>query len=222
MGGGWAGVAAGATGPQAVIGQTTVDFGKIYEDQPLTHTFVIQNRGTEALRIEDVDPDCACTVARYDKTIPPGGQGEITLTIKPFSVVHRFKKETTVRLNDPNKPVLYLDMIGVAQPYIEIQPHHIVRLRGGPDDNLQGEVHFISHLSQPWKITSFTTNIPDKIEVSLKPEEPGKKYLLVVRNKSQEAGRYAGMIRLATNSKKRPYLIVRVFGDIYLASSAGQ
>ena len=56
--------------------------------------------------IEDVDPDCACTVPKYDQSIPPGGQGGITLTIKPFSVIHRFKKETKVRLNDPDQPRL--------------------------------------------------------------------------------------------------------------------
>ena len=216
--------AAGATGtgPQAAIGATTFDFGHIYEDQSLTHTFVVRNTGSETLRIEDVDPDCACTVASYDKSIPAGGQGEITLSIKPFSVIHQFKKETKVRLNDPERPVLYLDLTGVAQPFIEIQPSHIVRLRGRPGDNLKGEVRFISHLPGPWKITGYRTTIPDKIEVSLKPEVPDKIYDLEVRNKRQDAGPYAGIIELFTTSEKRPRLIVRVFGEIYLPSAGGQ
>ncbi|MGB8992583.1 MAG: DUF1573 domain-containing protein [Desulfobaccales bacterium] len=216
--------AAGAagTGPQAAIGATTFDFGHIYEDQSLTHTFVVRNTGSETLRIEDVDPDCACTVASYDKSIPAGAQGEITLSIKPFSVIHQFKKETKVRLNDPEQPVLYLDLTGVAQPFIEIQPSHIVRLRGSPGDNLKGEVRFISHLPGPWKITGYRTTIPDKIEVSLKPEVPDKIYDLEVRNKRQDAGPYAGIIELFTTSEKRPRLIVRVFGEIYLPSAGGQ
>ena len=216
--------AAGATGtgPRAVIGATTFDFGHIYEDQSLTHTFVVRNTGSETLRIEDVDPDCACTVASYDKSIPAGGQGEITLSIKPFSVIHQFKKETKVRLNDPEQPVLYLDLTGVAQPFIEIQPSHIVRLRGGPGDNLKGEVRFISHQPGPWKITGYHTTIPDKIEISLKPEVPDKIYDLEVRNKGQDTGPYAGIIELFTTSEKRPRLIVRVFGEIYLPSAGGQ
>jgi hypothetical protein len=210
------------TGPQAVIGETTFDFGKIYEDRPLTHTFVIRNTGTVPLRIEDVDPDCACTVASYDRTIPPGGQGEITLSIKPFSVIHRFNKKTKIRLNDPERPLLTLDMTGVAQPFIEIQPSHILRLRGAPGDNLQGQVRFVSHLPTPWKITEYRTNIPDDIEVTLKPELPDKVYVLKVRNKRSQAGTYAGLIELFTTSKQRPRLIVRVFGDLYLPSAAGQ
>jgi hypothetical protein len=208
--------------PHAELRETSFDFGKIYEDRALTHTFVIKNTGTSALNIEDVDPDCACTAANYEKSIPPGGQGDIILTIKPFSVIHQFKKETKVRLDDPDRPSLVLTMTGLAQPFIEIQPSHIVRLRGAPGDDLRGQVRFISHLPKPFKITQFRTNIPDKIEVTLKPEVPDKVYVLEVRNKGQQSGAYAGLIQLATNSEKRPRLIVRVFGEIYLPSAGGQ
>ena len=213
--------AAGAA-PHAAVRETSFDFGKIYEDRALTHTFVIQNTGTAPLNIEDVDPDCACTVPSFDKTIPPGGQGNITLTIKPFSVIHQFKKETKVRLNDPDQPMLHLVLTGVAQPFIEIQPSHIVRLRGAPGDNIRGQVRFISHLPVPFQITQFRTTIPDKIEVTLKPEVPDKVYVLEVRNKGQQSGPYAGLIELFTTSKERPRLIVRVFGEIYLPSAGGQ
>jgi hypothetical protein len=213
---------AAADGPRASVEETTFDFGKVVEDQALTHTFVIQNTGSAPLNIEDVDPDCACTAANYDRTIPPGGQGEITLTIKPFSVLHQFKKEAKVRVNDPEKSILHLRMTGVAQPFIEIQPSHIVRLRGSPGDNLRAQVRFISHLPGPWQIKEFRTTIPDKIEVSLKPEVPDKVYVLEVRNKWQQAGPYAGLIELLTTSDKRPRLVVRVFGELYLPSAGGQ
>jgi len=208
--------------PRAAVRETSFDFGKITEDRALTHTFLIKNTGTAPLHVEDVDPDCACTVPSYDKTILPGGQGDITLTIKPFSVIHRFKKGTKVRLNDPDQPLLYLTLTGVAQPFIEIQPSHIVRLRGAPSDDIRGQVRLVSHLPTPFKITAYHTNIPDKIEVTLKPEVPDKVYVVEVRNKSQQSGPYAGLIELFTTSKELPRLIVRVFGEIYLPSAGGQ
>jgi hypothetical protein len=198
----WAGAstpARAAGTPQAAIGATAFDFGKIYEDRALTHTFVIKNTGAAPLYIEDVDPDCACTVPSYDKSIPP-----------------------KVRLNDPDRPMVYLTLTGVAQPFIEIQPSHIVRLRGSPGDDIRGEVRFISHLPTPLKITGFRSTIPDKIEVTLKPEVPDRVYVLEVRNQSRQAGPYAGLIELFTNAEKRPRLIVRVFGDLYLSSAVGQ
>ena len=58
--------------------------------------------------------------------------------------------------------------------------------------------------------------------MTLKPEVPDKVYVLEVRNKGQQSGAYAGLIELSTNSEKRPRLIVRVFGEIYLPSAGGQ
>jgi hypothetical protein len=211
-----------AAAPRAAVPETKFDFGKIFEDQVLTHSFVIRNTGGSPLIIEDVDPDCACTVPSFDKTIPPGGEGAVTLTIKPFSVIHQFKKETKVKLNDPEQPMLYLSLTGVAQPFIEIQPSHIVRLRGSPGEDIRGQVRFISHLPGPWKITEVRNTIPDQIEVTLKPEVPDKVYVLEVRNKGRQTGPYAGLVELFTTSKERPRLIVRVFGELYLPSAGGQ
>ncbi len=106
-------------------------------------------------------------------------------------------------------------------PFIEIAPSHIVR-PGTPGDNLEGEVRFTSHLPGAFEITSYHTNIPDKMNVNLKAVEAGRVYLLEVKNKSQNSGPYAGLIELNTTSKERPRLIVRVFGEIYLPSAGNR
>jgi hypothetical protein len=223
LGGLWAAPAAAAGGsPQAVAEHNAFDFGKVVEDQTLTHTFIVKNTGDAPLVIEDVDPDCACTVPQFDQNIAPGGAGEITLTIKPFSVLRKFTKRTRVQTNDPDHRMLVFTLTGEGQPFIEIRPSHIVRLRGAPGQALQGEVHFISNLKGPFKITGVQNDIPDKIQANLQTVVPDKEYVLVVKNIREQAGPYAGLIRLTTNSKERPRLIVRVFGDIYLPSASGR
>ncbi|MEW6386855.1 MAG: DUF1573 domain-containing protein [Thermodesulfobacteriota bacterium] len=204
--------------PKAVLSETAYDFGEVYEDRHLEHTFVIKNTGPGTLEILEVDPDCACTVFDYDRRIPPGGEGKITLGIKPYSVIHPFQKKTKVRFNDPGQPEVVLVLKGKARPMIEIQPSHIVRLRGSVGQDLRGQVRFTSNLPFPLEITKYQTNVGDKIEVHLHAEVPGKVYVLEVRNKSREAGHYAGKIDLFTNSQQRPRLLVRVFGDLYSES----
>jgi hypothetical protein len=200
--------------PRVELPESTHDFGKISEDQALTYTFVIKNTGDAPLHIKNIDPDCDCTAADYDRIIPPGGQGKITLTIAPFSVLRQFAKHTKVFFNDPARPQVTLSLTGLGEPTIEIQPSHIVRFQGEAGEDLKAQVRFISHLNIPWEISEVTTDIPQHIEVKLRPEERGKSYVLEVKNKSQEVGRYAGKIDLKTNAVKRPRLIVRVFGDI--------
>lgn len=211
-----------AAEPQLVLSEDHFDFGEVFEDRQLSHKFVIKNNGAAPLQILKVDPDCACTVADYEHTVSPGCQGEINLAIKPYSVMRQFRKETKVWTNDPQRGEFSLVLTGKAKPFIEIQPSHIVRLRGAPGDNLHSEVRFTSHLPGPFQITDFRTNIPDKIEVSLKPVEPGRVYVLDVKNKAQNSGPYAGLVELSTTSTQRPRLIVRVFGEIYLPSASSQ
>ncbi|MGQ9688962.1 MAG: DUF1573 domain-containing protein [Desulfobaccales bacterium] len=202
-----------AAAPRVEAPETTFDFGKVYEDKELVHTFIIKNTGDEPLRIRALDPDCDCTAAHYDRQIPPGGQGKITLTIVPYSVLRQFAKHTKVFLNDPQRPEITLTMQGWGLPMIDIEPHHIVRFQGKAGKDYQARVRFVSHLAQPWEITAVKTDIPQFIEVTLKPETPGKTYLLEVKNKKADPGRYAGRIELATTDSKKPRLFVRVFGD---------
>ena len=211
--------AAATIGPKAQVPETTFDFGEIFEDRELTHTFVIKNIGDALLEIKDIDSDCACTAADSDRRIPPGGQGRIKLTIAPYSVLRQFAKKTKVFFNDPDHSQVVLTMQGYGKPFIEIQPSHIIRFRGKPGEELRDQVRFISHLPDYWEIKEFKTNIPQFIDVAVKAEEPGRIYVVEVRNKRQEAGNYAGVIELSTTSKKRPRLIMRVFGELSLPSA---
>jgi len=205
--------------PRAELTETTHDFGQVREDMSLVHTFVIKNAGTENLQVLDVDPDCACTVANYDRSIPPGGTGRISLEIKPFSVIHAFKKKTLVRLNAPNQPSLTLVVTGNAQRSIEIEPSHIVRFRGNPTDVPPAQVRLVSNLTFPLEIIKLQNLMPDKFDATLKTERPGKVYVVEVKNKCQDQGHYVGMIELYTNVVHRPKIYLRVIADFAPDSS---
>jgi len=215
-------IARATLGPKAQVPETVHDFGEVFEDVKLTHTFDIKNIGDALLEIKDIDSDCACTAADSDRRIPPGGVGRITLTIAPYSVLRQFAKKTTVFFNDPEHPQVVLTMKGYGKPFIEIQPSHIIRFRGKPGEELKGQVRFTSHLPTSWEIKEVKTNIPQYIDVTVKAEAPGRIYVVEVRNKRQEAGNYAGLIELFTTSEKRPRMIMRVFGEITIPSSEGR
>jgi len=211
--------AAATIGPRAQVPETIHDFGEVFEDVKLSHTFNIKNIGDALLEIKDIDSDCACTAADSDRRIPPGGVGRVTLTIAPYSVLRQFTKKTKVFFNDQEHPQVVLTMKGYGKPFVEIQPSHIIRFRGKPGDELRSQVRFISHLPTPFEIKEFKTNIPQFIDVTVRAAEPGRTYVVEVRNKRQEAGNYAGLIELFTNSEKRPRLIMRVFGELTIPSS---
>ena len=110
-------------------------------------------------------------------------------------MLRQFTKKTKVFFNDPDHPQVVLTMKGYGKPFIEIQPSHIIRFRGKPGEELRSQVRFTSHLPGNFEITEFKTNIPQFIDVTVKAEEPGRIYVVEVRNKRQEAGQLCGSDR---------------------------
>jgi hypothetical protein len=200
--------------PRAEITESHHDFGTVNEDQRLSYTFLIKNSGGGLLKIEGVKADCTCTATAYDRLIPPGRKGTLTLTIKPFALRGLFAKKTRVFLNDPDHPQVVFTLRGLSRPLIEVQPGYIIRFQGKSGEDLNQQVRLTSHLPEPWDVSSFKTNIPQFIQVNLVAAEPGKSYVLEVRQTRQEPGKYRGMIELFTNVPKRPHLVLRVFGEV--------
>jgi hypothetical protein len=200
--------------PRAEVAEMIHDFGTAYEYQQLTYTFLIKNRGARPLEITRVHPQCACTATAYDHLIPPGGQGALTLTIKPFALRGQFAKKTEVFLNDPDQPRLVFTLKGFSRPLIEVQPSYVIQLKGKSGEDLHQQVRLTSNLPESWEISRYSTNIPQFIDVEVQTAEPGKSYVLEVRQKRLEPGRYHGLIELFTTFPQRPRLLLRVFGQV--------
>jgi hypothetical protein len=75
------------------------DFGKIKQNNPVTHIFNFTNVGAEPIIIYEVRPSCGCSVAEFTKTpIAPNQTG--TVSVK-FDAAAKgpFTKHLTVRSN---------------------------------------------------------------------------------------------------------------------------
>jgi hypothetical protein len=81
----------------AKFNSTTIDLGKIKQDNPTTATFEVTNIGTEPLVIEQATPTCGCTIGDYTKEpIAPGKSGFIKATYNAKNV-GMFEKRLNVK-----------------------------------------------------------------------------------------------------------------------------
>lgn len=208
------GPASAAAAPRLEISQPVFDLGEVFEDQKLEHTFILQNLGDQPLVINKIELDCACSLVEFDSPIPPGGRGKVTFLIKPYSVIHKFCKKGEIFTNDPQQRVVEIKLCGLAKPFIEIQPSHIIRFTGNPNENLTARIRLVNHQPTPLTLRGTKTDLGDKIAVSLKTIDPGKVFELEVSNKVKNPEVYKGMIEVFTSSDKRPRLIFRVFADL--------
>ena len=102
--------------PALVLFETSFDLGKISEDGVSNvHEFKIANKGTGVLQIRKVLPGCGSWVLGFDKTIPPGGEGRIKVSLNPKGCTSATKvKVFDVLTNDPQKSHFQLKLAGHA------------------------------------------------------------------------------------------------------------
>lgn len=97
--------------PQLKLSAMRHDFGSIIWKQPVKTVFSITNSGSSDLVIEEVHPDCGCTIAEWPKEhIRPGETGDITVTFDA-ELLGRFRKQLAVRTNENPQP-FYLTVSG--------------------------------------------------------------------------------------------------------------
>lgn len=54
--------------------ETRYDFGKIQQNRPVTHVFEVVNKGSEPIKLDNVQASCGCTTPEWSRdAIQPGG-----------------------------------------------------------------------------------------------------------------------------------------------------
>ncbi|HEX4956332.1 MAG TPA: DUF1573 domain-containing protein [Thermoanaerobaculia bacterium] len=97
--------------PKMVVVEMVADLGEVSRGTTATHDFIIRNEGDATLEIKEVKPTCGCTVARFDRTIPPGGTGTIHAELDTTNIAGSESKPISVITNDPDRPHVQLSLL---------------------------------------------------------------------------------------------------------------
>ena len=146
-------------------------------------------------------------MARFDRAIPPGGKGDIELTLNTAGFQGDLQKTAVVQTNDPKNPRITLSLSASVSLAVEIQPMAVL-MEGSATDELVRTVTIRAREPQPLVLRPVQATHPDKIAYELKTVEEGRVYELVIRNLSRQRDRYAGQITLETNYPHKPQLQV--------------
>jgi len=111
--------------------------------------------------------------------------------------------------------LLHLTVIGNINNFATIIPKRVT-LRGFAGDQITNKVKIIPEEKYPFKIVGDRNVHKKNIRYELGEAKRSKKieYVLTIANLKKEKGRYFETIRLKTDSKKRPEIRIRVYGNI--------
>jgi hypothetical protein len=102
--------------PRLVIERTSIDLGEVVRGEPARFVYVFRNEGDGPLVIQ-ANPSCGCTLVRYEKEIPAGGQSQLEAELNTARLEGPVTKSIDILTNDPNRRRLYLDlMVNVVTP----------------------------------------------------------------------------------------------------------
>ncbi len=152
-------------------------------------------------------------MARFDRTIPPGGEGNITLQVKTKGYQGSFQKSARVLSNDPKNPEITIALKGQVWTPVSVTPKY-VNINGIVGEEVEGAVDLRGEKQEPLTLAVASLSIPDKIAVELSEIEKGRSYRLKVVNKVEKAERYRGQINLTTNYPEKAEVPISVSGNI--------
>jgi hypothetical protein len=152
-------------------------------------------------------------VARFDRTIPPGGEGKITLEVHTKTFQGNMHKTARVTSNDPKNPQLTIGMKGKIWAPVNLNPKY-ARLVGTLGEEIETVVQLRGEKEEPLTLKVASVSIPDKVAVKLNEVEKGRSYQLKIRNKVDEQTRYSGQVKLTSNYPEKPGIVIRISGDI--------
>lgn len=126
----------GAPHGKAVVTEPIKEAGSVAKGDKVTEDFEIRNDGPAPLTISDVKASCGCTVASFDKTIPPGKSGKVHVVVDTVTFTGPIAKGVTVYTDDPTNPRIELTVRAKVDPYIEVKPGYAryVTVRGEPKE----------------------------------------------------------------------------------------
>ena len=146
------------TGPKIVFDRAVYDFGEIWEQEKVRHTFTVRNLGNTNLEISDVQSSCRCTsLVVTDRIIAPNETGQIEVEYDSRGYRGTAEEHVTISSNDPVRPTTVLRIHG----HVYSIPKALPETLSIRDDIQQTKQIFIQQSSNntPVKIVSVTSNV---------------------------------------------------------------
>ncbi|MBW1734906.1 MAG: hypothetical protein JRJ09_08280 [Deltaproteobacteria bacterium] len=150
----------------------------------------------------------------YDRVIPPGGTGKVTVKIDSTSIRGEFRKKALVWSNDPERLSVALYLQGEVRPHISLDPGNYIPLSGVKGKTDPGYVEIINNHSDPVEILGIDNDLPHRVRWRLEEIKPGFVYRLEVRDISTQTGDYTAHLTIRTSNPQKPQLPLIVKGDI--------
>ncbi len=154
-------------------------------------------------------------MAFFDRTIPPGGEGKITLRINTRGYDGEIRKTARVYTNDPLKSIQTLTIRALVKAPITVSPGHVY-LKVATGQVVTRTVRVTAGGNKPLKLEpgDFSLSISRKVRYKVEEVEAGREFKVHFTSMPNNVGIYLGFLKLKTNYPERPDITIRIKAQI--------
>jgi hypothetical protein len=150
-------------------------------------------------------------VAYHDRSIPPGGEGKITLRLNTRGYEGKLRKTARVYTNDPKNSQDTIVIEALVKTPITLSDR-IVFLQGTTQEAVSRAVDIKGELNKPLKLEPVDYTLDKKVKFNIEEVAKGKHYRVTFTSIPNAGNYYQGLLRLRTSYPERPEVVIHVRG----------
>jgi hypothetical protein len=168
--------------------QPVFDFGEKTPDQVVSHTFVLQNGGTQPVHIANVRTSCGCTTAALKtNTIDPGQSADLAVILTLQGRKGPQRKTIYVESSDPTVGNLRLEVAGQVTTPIAVQPEGLHFGSLARDGDVARDVLLVARTNVTFHVKVVRPS-SSGFAAEATTQEEGKAYRITIRSLGPRIG----------------------------------
>ncbi len=152
-------------------------------------------------------------MASYDRTIPPGGEGKITLVVNTKGYQGSIYNTAVVYTNDPVHERFNIGIRSFVVVPIMLKPRYVM-FRGVQGRQSSSSIEITSGLEEPLELEPAESNLGGKLTYRLEELEKGRRFKVYFTNLPDAAGSFRGYLNFKTNYEEMPVINIRINATI--------
>lgn len=150
-------------------------------------------------------------MASYDKAIPPGGEGKITVKVHTKGYQGKIYKSAKVNTNDPKQNIIKLGIKAFIKVPVLISPRY-VSFYGKAGQSITKIIEIKAGLKNPLTLSQDQFDLAGKVKYRLEEIDKGRRFKIYFTNIPGQPGNYSGFLKLKTNYPEKPVIIIKIRG----------
>jgi hypothetical protein len=196
-----------------MVDEPVIDVGDVRKGDEIHQAFVIRNGGDAPLEITEVKPSCGCTVAEFDRVIPPGGTGRVDLVVETGAFGGGIAKSVSVFTNDSDNPRLNLVVKANIREPVVARPGY-ARFIGVEGEPIEPSLQTVSAADgTPMQVLSVESPLPAVRTSHSRVEGDESSWRIELRlDRNAPAGSLADYVLVRTDHPEQPVVQIAVSG----------